>query len=96
MPHEVPPHHPHHTGAPELDSATPTLHEEPTIVDRVHTKDRNEISRVYRSRQSDTYEDELAEEDIPTPDENTIVVDWDGPDDPENPKKYVGQCFRDM
>lgn len=70
------------------DSSAPTLQDElnPEVMN-AHMKEINPLSRTYSARNFDTFEDELADEDIPTPDENTIIVDWDGPDDPSNPKK---------
>ena len=71
-------------------SATPTLQDEPIDVP---SREKNPKNSNPEAGPDDDVEDEPhadpAREVVDENDENVLIVDWDGPDDPQNPKKYV-------
>ncbi len=70
-----------------VPSATPTVHDEPGISSPVDISvmDPGDKPRQDSKRAEDAQDDDC---NSGTQDDGRIlVVDWDGPDDPQNPKK---------
>ncbi|KAI0749869.1 MFS polyamine transporter [Daedaleopsis nitida] len=68
-------------------SASPTIHEEPGIFKPVDT------SSAPESDQPHAYEKggkaTIAQEEDSTTNDDVVIVDWEGPDDPMNPKNWA-------
>ena len=54
--------------------------------------DHNEASETHRHSRTSTLQGRLLSQDS-TNHDNILTVDWDGPDDPENPRKYALSSF---
>ena len=79
-----------------LPSATPTVHDEPGISSPVdisgmepgtdvdNLKSRNE--KAVKTTQDDR-------DSSRSTDDGVLVVNWEGPDDPQNPQKYVMHLY---
>ena len=66
-------------------SASPTIHEEPGVTSPVDIEDTDPNiadKRLNEKTKGLPASDTQAEDDV-------LVVNWEGPDDPENPKKCV-------
>lgn len=65
-----------------LSSATPTVHDDPSISQPVRGEKNKNMPN-----DDDDGETRSTEEDV-------LIVDWEGPDDPRNPKKCVIYQFK--
>jgi hypothetical protein len=73
-------------------STTPTLDPEATAEKSVEGDGRTVMATSQDSARLKRLEAGIgaAQEDLGTTEKDIIIVNWDGPDDPENPRKYVG------
>lgn len=70
-------------------SASPTIHEEPGILKHVETSTATQAESDPPNNYSEKGEQAREEEESTrsTTDEDVVIVNWEGPDDPQNPKK---------
>ncbi len=77
-----------HPTSSALPSATPTVHDEPGISSPADISGIQPGSDVEKSRNEKAAK-ATQDNDSRSTDDGVLVVDWEGPDDPQNPKKCV-------
>ncbi|RDX43808.1 MFS polyamine transporter [Lentinus brumalis] len=76
-----------HPTSSALPSATPTVHDEPGISSPVDISGNQPGSDVEKSRNEKAAK-ATQDNDSRSTDDGVLVVDWEGPDDPQNPKNW--------
>lgn len=79
-----------------LPSATPTVHDEPGISSPVAISDMEPGTDVdnLKSRNEKAVKTTQDDRDSSrSTDDGVLVVNWEGPDDPQNPQKYVMHLY---
>lgn len=74
-----------------LSSASPTVHDEPGISHPVDASNPN-LPETDHAKAKSAEKNEPNDEDdgeVASSQDDVLIVDWDGPDDPMDPKKYV-------
>ena len=70
------------------ESTTPTIHDEPGVTSPVDASGMNASPLDAPSREKST---KLSKDEDQGSESNSdvLIVNWEGPDDPQNPRKYV-------